>query len=306
MSKFRPAFASIFALTAVPIALLGAASPGLAAPFLGAASDFAVLAGASVTNTGSTVVTGELGVSPLTSVTGFPPGLVDGGVIHLNDGPAIAAMGDFFSAYATVGGLPAVQNLTGGDLGVGTLGTLTPGVYRFDSTALLNGALTLDAGNDASAKFVFLIGSALTTASGSSVLLANGTFFDNVFWWTGTAATLGSTTAFAGTILAGSSITLDAGASIVCGRALAQASVTMITNRISIDCQAIAAAADDSDGHPAAVPESGALAVFGMGLLGLAGIARRRRRNARSSAAAIMPRNDANSGIGTRAARAHG
>jgi hypothetical protein len=79
----------------------------------------------------------------------------------------------------------------------------------------LTGALTLNGGGDPNAQFIFLIASALTTASASSALLTDGAFFDNVFWWTGTAATLGAGTAFSGSILAGSSITLDAGASIV-------------------------------------------------------------------------------------------
>jgi hypothetical protein len=242
---------------------------------LGDASPFAVLAGASVTNTGSTVITGELGVSPGTSVTGFySPGVVNGGTVHLNDGPAIDAAADFLSAYATLGASTVTQNLTGGDLGVGVLGSLTPGVYKFDSTAQLTGALTLNGGGDPNAQFIFLIASALTTASASSALLTDGAFFDNVFWWTGTAATLGAGTAFSGSILAGSSITLDAGASIVCGRALAQASVTMINNQISTDCQATTVGGGTSD-----VPEPASILLLVLGFLGLAGMMWSQRRN---------------------------
>ncbi len=158
---------------------------------------------------------------------------------------------------------------------MGSLGSLAPGVYKFDTTAQLTGALTLDGGNDPYAKFIFLIGSALTTASAASVLLTNGTYFDNVYWLTGTAATFGGGTAFAGSVLAGSSITFDEGASIVCGRALAQVSVTMINNQVSTDCQPVPGDID----NPTDVPEPASWAVFFMGLLGLAGIIWNRRRN---------------------------
>jgi len=266
----------VLAAAAFPAALFCASAPGQAAPILGNARSFAIFGGASVTNTGSTVITGELGVSPGTSVTGFyAPGVVNGGTIHLNDGLAISAAADFLSAYTSLGGSSVTQNLTGGDLGVGILGSLTPGVYKFDTTAQLTGALTLDGGNDPSAQFVFLIGSALTTSSASSVLLTNGAFFDNIFWITGTGASLGAGTAFSGSILAGSSITMDAGATIVCGRALAQASVTMINNQISTDCQPSGDGGGTTD-----VPEPASLFLLALGFFSLMAATWNRRRYA--------------------------
>ncbi len=215
------------------------ANPGaLAAPLLGSAQSFAVLAGQTVTNAGSTTINGDLGVSPGTAITGFPPGIVTGGTKHAADAVALQAQSDVTTAYNGLAGQACDHDLTGQDLG-GKM--LTPGVYCFSSEAQLTGALTLDAQGNSNAVFIFQIGSKLTTASNSSVLMINGGSDCNVFWQVGSSATLGTTTAFKGNILALTSITLDNHASVVSGRALARnGAVTMDANNVSIlGCSAV-------------------------------------------------------------------
>ena len=197
---------------------------------LGSASSFAVLGGSAITNTGATVITGDLGVYPGTSITGFPPGIVNG-TIHDGDAVAMQAQLDALTAINFLQGLPSNQNLSGQDLG-GLM--LTPGVYTFNSSAQLTGALMLNFQGLSNQNFVFQIGSALTTASASSVLLLNMGTNDNVYWAIGSSATLGTTTDFEGNIIAEQSITLTTGATIDCGRALAlNGAVTMDTNTIN-------------------------------------------------------------------------
>ncbi|MFN2389860.1 MAG: ice-binding family protein, partial [Actinomycetota bacterium] len=193
---------------------------------LGTAGSFAVLAGTTVTNTGTTSVDGDLGVSPGTAVTGFPPGQVNG-TIHRGDAVAAQAQSDLTVAYNSAAGRACDFVLTGSDLGGMTL---TPGVYCFASSAQLTGTVTLDAQGDPSAVFIFQIGSTLTTASGSSVNLINGASACNVFWQVGSSATLGTGTSFAGNILALTSITAQTGTTVQ-GRLLARnGAVTLDTN----------------------------------------------------------------------------
>lgn len=165
---------------------------------------YGVLAGSTVTNTGPSVITGHVGVSPGTSITGFDvpsgPGIVNAPyVIHNNDADAGLAQSELTTAYNALALRPTTVNLTGQDLG-GLV--LTPGVYAFDSSAQLTGTLTLDGLGNPNAVFVFNIDSTLTTASGSDVNLINGAQGGNVFFRVGSSATLGTTTAFEGKILA--------------------------------------------------------------------------------------------------------
>lgn len=236
---------------------------------LGTADPFAVLAGSTVTNTGPTIVHGELGLWPGTAITGFPPGIVSG-TIHAADAVAMQAQSDLTTAYTSAMDQPCGNVLTGQDLG-GL--TLTPGVYCFASSAELTGTLTLNAQGDPNAVFVFQIGSTLTTASSSSVVFTNGGEGDSVFWQVGSSATLGTTTEFAGNILALTSITLDTGANIGCGRALARnGAVTMDKNDVSIDT----AGCETTTGG--GVPEPGTATLLSLGLLLSLIVYRRRSR----------------------------
>jgi hypothetical protein len=192
---------------------------------------FGVLAGSTVTNTGPTTVNGLVGVSAGSAITGFPPG-ASTGVLHSADATAAQAQVELTNAYTTAQGLPCPGGnvLTGQDLG-GL--TLTPGVYCFATSAQLTGTLRLDAQGNSAAEFIIQIGSTLTTASASSVLLINNASAANVFWQVGSSATLGTTTSFYGNIMAQSSITLNTGANILIGRALARiGAVTLASNSI--------------------------------------------------------------------------
>jgi hypothetical protein len=215
------------------VALLGNPSDALAQNVvLGSAANFAVLgATPNVTNTGPTVITGDVGVWPAASLTGFPPGQVIGN-IHLADAVAQQAQADLTTAYNDAAGraCPALNNLTGLVLGSGgTVTTLAPGVYCFTSTAQLTGNLTLNGAG----VYIFQVGSSLTTASGSSVTLSNGASACGVWWQIGSSATVGTTTSLAGNVLALTSITLNTGANVN-GRVLARnGTVTLDSNNVT-------------------------------------------------------------------------
>jgi type VI secretion system secreted protein VgrG len=234
---------------------------------LGTASDFGVLGASAVTNTGPTVVTGDLGIYPGTSITGFPPGSVLG-TIHNSDAVAMQAQKDALAGYGFLAAEAPTQNLTGQDLG-GL--TLLPGVYKFNTSAQLTGQLTLNGLGDPNADFVFQIGSTLTTASASSVLLEGDTAGGNVFWDVGSSATLGTTTMFQGSVIAVTSATLTTGATDPCGGIYAlNGAVTMDTNTIGGGCGA------QIPGGP--TPEPSTLAFLGcLGMASTAVLWRRRR-----------------------------
>ncbi len=196
---------------------------------LGTSGAFAVLGGSTVTNTGPSVINGDLGVSPGSAVTGFPPGIVNGTIYAANAAAALAKA-DLKTAYNNAAGQACDSNLTDQDLG-GL--TLTAGVYCFDSSAGLTGTLTLNAQGDPDARFIFQVGSALTTASSSRVSLINGAQPCNVYWQIGSSATIGTATSFVGNIMALTSITMTTGATLR-GRALARnGAVTLDTNVIT-------------------------------------------------------------------------
>lgn len=210
-----------------------------------------------MTNTGASVITGDLGVSPGFAITGFPPGIVNG-TIHSADALALQAQSALSDAYNFAAAQPCSMSLTGQDLG-GL--NLTPGVYCYSSSAQLTGTLTLDAQGNPNAVFIFQIGSTLTTASASAVQFANSGQGGSVYWQVGSSATLGSTTHFSGNILASESITLNNGASIDCGRALAQnGAVTMDNNPVSIGTPGCLSTSDT------AVPEPQTAGLLGISL----------------------------------------
>jgi len=182
-------------------------------PFIG---NFSVLAGSTVTNTGSTTISGDVGVSPGTAVTGFPPGLA-GGAIHKADGAAAQAQAALTAGYLDAAGRSGGTTVAGDLVGQ----TFTAGVYKSTSSLAISGDVTLDAQGNSAAVFIFQISSTLTTGSGSHVVLANGAKACNVFWQVGSSATLGTNSVFKGNILALTSITITTGVNLE-GRALAR------------------------------------------------------------------------------------
>jgi len=224
----------VIALVAVALGagyvLLTRSSCGQGGVALGSAAGFAVLAGSTVTNTGATTVTGDVGVSPGSAIIGFPPGTVIG-TIHTTDTAAAAGIADLTTAYNDAAGRTLCPVSVAGNLGGRTL---TPGLYKSTSgLEISSGDLTLDAQGNANGVFIFQIASTLTMTAGRQVILAGGARASNVFWQVGTSATIGTTSAFVGTIMADQSVTLITGATLN-GRALARiAAVTLDGNTVT-------------------------------------------------------------------------
>ena len=196
-------------------------------------STFGVLAGSTITNTGTTTIDGNVGLSPGSAIVGFPPASVTPPyAIYQTDAVATQAKVDLVTLYNLLAARPVSHDLSGQDLGGQTL---TAGVYKYDTSAQLTGTLTLDGGGNSNSVFIIVVGSTLTTAGASSVVLTNGAKGNNVYFVVGSSATLGTTTTFTGSILALTSITLTTGANINCGAALARnGAVTLDTNTISV------------------------------------------------------------------------
>ncbi|MCW3072455.1 MAG: hypothetical protein JWO44_2345 [Bacteroidetes bacterium] len=200
---------------------------------MGGASTLAILAGSAISNTGATHVTGDMGLSPGTSIGGFPPGILVG-TQHINDAIATQAKLDLTAAYNDAAGRTATDIVTlSGNIG-GL--TLTPGLYKSTSSlAVSSGDVTFDAKGNANAVFIIQIASTLTTTPGRKVFLTGGASASNIFWQVGTSATFGTTSVFKGTILAMQSITFNTGATLN-GRALARTgAIVMAGNAITVN-----------------------------------------------------------------------
>jgi hypothetical protein len=262
---------------ALPLLALSARADTISTDFANA-SAFAVLGATTVTNTGATTLGGNLGVSPGLAITGSGTITLSGSIYTGTPGVAATAQSSALNTYNDLTTLASVANPNGMNLGGETL---TPGVYNFNSSASaqLTGTLTLNF-QGAVGNFVFLIPSTLTTASASSVVIENAVAGDNVYWQVGSSATLGTTTAFAGDIIALTSVSLDTGATDGCGSVIAlHGAVTMEGNTISTNSCTTATTETSGGGTvppvvpgpltTVGVPEPGTSTLLSSGLLAM-------------------------------------
>lgn len=204
-------------------------APATASVDLRSAARFAILAGSTVTNTGPTKIVGDVGISPGSAMTGFPPGVIHGNV-HVDDSIARQAKLDLTTAYNDAMGRTLNPIKIAGNIGGQTL---YPGLYKSTSAlSISSGDLTLDARGHSHAVFIFQIASKFTMTTGRSVILTNGAQARNVFWATGSSATFGTGCSFYGNLIAHQSISMATG-TVMVGRALARvAAVTLQKNTI--------------------------------------------------------------------------
>lgn len=169
------------------VGLAGSPAHAAEAPVgLGTVASFAVIGGQSVSNTGTSLISGDIGVFPGTAVTGYADIVHTGGTLHAADAVAAQAQSDLTTAYNSAAGRSTVTDITGQDLGGKTF---TSGVVSHDSGMQLTGTVTLDAQGDPSAVFIFKAVSTLVTASNSTVSLINGASPCNVYWQVGSSTT---------------------------------------------------------------------------------------------------------------------
>ena len=225
---WRRAAGTLAATTSVALLIAvgtaGSAAAAGAQVDLGTVAAYSVLGGQTVTNTGPSRLSDDLGVSPGTAITGFPPGRT-AGATHAADAPAKQAQSDLTIAYDDAAGRAKTASVAGDLVGR----TLTGGVYKSTGPLSLSGTLTLDAQGDPNAVFIFQVASTLITASASYVNMINGAQACNVFWQVGSSATLGTASVFRGSILALTSISVTTG-TVVQGRALARNGAVTLDN----------------------------------------------------------------------------